>query len=141
MIPAGGKTMDLVASDVMTPSPRTIRVSTTIGQALEILQSLDVRHLPVVNADREVVGMVSDRDFRGLPIPNLYQGSHIPLRAPVSEIMSSDVISVEEETAVKELIDLMIDNKLGAVPVVDGDDVLVGIVSYVDLLRELGKDL
>ncbi len=82
--------------------------------------------------------MISDRDLRGMPFSFSAEGkSQVPHDAPVADIMSSDVISVELETSLDEIIDLMIDEKVGAAPVVDDRGVLVGIVSYVDLLREL----
>jgi acetoin utilization protein AcuB len=128
------------ARDWMTPSPLTIEPSTTLRRAVELLQRLDIRHLPVVNESHELVGMISDRDLRALSIPYFVGPGHTTdiqaaLDAPVSSIMSGDVLSVEEEADAAEVIDLMLDHKIGAVPVVDADGELVGIVSYVDVLR------
>jgi acetoin utilization protein AcuB len=132
----------LTAHDLMTEDPVTIPMMAKVSQALRLLHSLDVRHLPVVDEDGSLVGMLSDRDLRGLAIPEVAGGEYVgtietALDAPISSIMTSDVISVEVEADAAEIIDLMIDRKIGAVPVVDGDGTLVGIVSYVDLLREL----
>ena len=126
----------------MTAEPTAIRPSTTIREALRILRDLDVRHLPVVNEDRELVGMVSDRDLRGLPLEiELADRKTVALDTPVSTLMSSDVMEVETETSLADAIDLMLDSKVGALPVVDDRGVLVGIVSYVDLLREFLRAL
>ena len=58
------------------------------------------------------------------------------LGRPISDAMSPDVISVNPETEVSEVIDLMIEQNVGAIPVVEADSAkLVGIVSYVDALR------
>jgi len=135
----------LTAHDLMTEDPVTIPMMAKVGQAMRLLHSLDVRHLPVVDEDGSLVGMLSDRDLRGLAIPDVAGGEYVgtietALDAPVSSIMTSDVISVDVEADAAEIIDLMIDRKIGAVPVVDGDGALVGIVSYVDLLRELRLD-
>jgi acetoin utilization protein AcuB len=136
--PRPGYDSALVAEEVMTRNPTTIRPSTTLAQALSILHELDVRHLPVVNEDQELVGMISDRDLRGMPFTFTAEGkTQVPHDAPVADLMSSDVISVELESGIDEIIDLMIDEKVGAVPVVDDRGLLVGIVSYVDLLHEL----
>ena len=51
--------------------------------------------------------------------------------------MTADVLSVDVETDVTEIIELMLEHKIGALPVTDGDGGLVGIVSYMDVLREL----
>jgi acetoin utilization protein AcuB len=133
------------AHDVMTEDPATISMTATVGDAVRILQTLDVRHLPVVDDDGLLVGMLSDRDLRALTFPEVlgeeYSGQiQAALDTPISTIMSSDVFAVEVEDDVSLIIELMLDHKIGAVPVVDTDDTLVGIVSYVDLLRQLSPD-
>jgi acetoin utilization protein AcuB len=129
-----------VAEEVMTRNPATLSPANTLKQAAERLHDLDVRHLPVVNDDGELVGMVSDRDLRGLPFAFAAEGmTEVPAEATVSQLMSSDVLSVELETDLNEVIDLMIDQRVGAVPVLDDRGLLAGIVSYVDLLREFQR--
>jgi len=105
-----------------------------------MLVEADVRHIPIVDGD-ELVGIVSDRDFRSVAPILLEDGDIAPgarkaLSLPISSLMSSDVLSVYPESNLVEVIDLMIEQKIGAVPVVDPDSSrLVGIVSYVDALR------
>jgi acetoin utilization protein AcuB len=59
------------------------------------------------------------------------------MQEKISSIMTADVLSVDVESDVTEIIELMLEHKVGAVPVVDGDGGVVGIVSYMDVLREL----
>ena len=124
----------------MTRSPRTIGTATTIGDAWDVLRSLEVRHLPVVNDDGELVGIVSDRDFAsppGPPLMNELLGPGAPsFDAPVATIMTGAPLAVEPGDAVEDAIDLIIENKVGAVPVVGPDGEVVGIVSYLDILRQ-----
>jgi len=132
----------LTAHDLMTEDPKTISMSATLQRAIGLLQTLDVRHLPVVDDEGALVGMLSDRDVRGLAFPEVLGAQYIgkiqtALEAPVSSVMSSDVISVDVEADAAEIIDLMLDQKIGAVPVLDSDGSLVGIVSYMDLLRKI----
>jgi acetoin utilization protein AcuB len=132
----------ITAYDVMTEDPATISMTATVGDAVRMLQTLDVRHLPVVDDEGMLVGMLSDRDLRALSFPEMigeeYLGSlQTALEAPVSSIMIGDVMTVEVEDDVSLIIELMLDHRIGAVPVVDSDDRLVGIVSYIDLLRQL----
>lgn len=119
-------------SELMTSAPIAVGSDTTIAAALELMFENDIRHLPVIDDD-ELVGMLSDRDLR-----DFLQSEDGPRRAHgvlVSELMSADALSVEPESDVSEAIDLMLDNKIGAVPVVDGrTEKVVGIVSYVDVL-------
>ena len=122
----------ITARELMTESPTVVDATATLKHAIERLQALDVRHLPVVDTDGLLVGMLSDRDLRS---------AAFPLDAAVSSVMSTDVIAVDAEADVAEIIDLMLDNKIGAVPVLDADDVLIGIISYVDILRELSHEI
>lgn len=123
------------AADIMTTQVVSIPETATVRDALRALDELDVRHLPVLDAKREVVGMISDRDL------SERDRSPEELAQAVSEVMSADVIVVTPATDVTEIIDLMTENRIGALPVVDNDSQLAGIVSYVDVLRAAGKVL
>jgi acetoin utilization protein AcuB len=93
----------------------------------------------------ELVGMISDRDLRELGIYRLTDVADLDRikalgETVVSSVMSSDVQSVEPSASLNEVIELMISEKVGAVPVVDGHNgTLVGIISYVDVLRAAGE--
>lgn len=125
----------ITAADIMTEDVTSIRETASLSEALEALQDLDVRHLPVTNALHEVVGIVSDRDVA--PI-NDWPAT---LKQPVSRFMSSDVITVDLQTPIEELVDLLVENKVGALPVLDGDRKLAGVVSYIDVLNALSQEL
>jgi acetoin utilization protein AcuB len=131
-----------IARQLMTENPTAVGATARVSEALQVFQALDVRHLPVVNEQRELVGMLSDRDLRSLALPHLIDGEWMgtvqtALDARVATLMSNAPLSVDAETEVAEIVDLMLDQSVGAVPVVDAENHLVGIVSYVDLLREL----
>jgi acetoin utilization protein AcuB len=107
---------------------------------LSKLADADVRHLPVTDGG-DLVGIVSDRDLRDV-LPSALDAVERPresakiLARPISELMSSDVVCVGPTDDLIDAIDLMIEHRVGAVPVVDEHDAeLVGIVSYVDALR------
>jgi acetoin utilization protein AcuB len=130
------------AKDLMTKGPVTLRTDATVRDAIQLIQSMEIRHLPVVNEQDELIGMVSDRDLRSLSIPRTtderWLGElRVALQEKIGTVMTADVLSVEEEADASEIIDLMLEYKVGAVPVTDADGSLVGIVSYIDVLREL----
>ena len=130
------------AKDLMTKDPISLKATSSMKEAFQILQSMEIRHLPVINAQDELIGMISDRDLRSFALPRtLDEAGFGELRSAlggkVADIMTGDVLSVEVEAEATEIIDLMLEHKVGAVPVVDGDGALVGIVSYIDILREL----
>ncbi len=127
-------------SEVMTPDPTTIRPEQSVRAALELMQEIDARHIPVARG-RTLVGIISDRDLRELTLPALLKFSEPEvaqqqLDTPVSEIMRGDTLAVNSEDELSEAVDLMLDQKVGALPVLDdGTGELVGILSYVDVLR------
>jgi acetoin utilization protein AcuB len=132
------------AEEIMTDAVVTVRSNDSVACALALLAKLDVRHLPVVD-DGELVGMVSDRDLRSLGLSRVVDDETLERaeaisRMAVCDIMSGDVVSIEPATPVREVIDLMVDSRLGALPVVEPRTLsLVGIVSYVDVLRAAAK--
>ena len=130
----------MIVEEIMTKNPSTVKADSPLLDAVELLQSLAVRHLPVVNDEGDLVGMLSDRDLRSLTIDMVRAREPIGtvvMRGgwPVTELMRADVISVNPDAEVADVIDLMLGNKIGAVPVVDGEGTIVGMVSYVDILR------
>lgn len=131
----------MVVQEIMTSDPVTVDATAPVAEALRILHDLDVRHVPVLDGG-ELVGMLSDRDVRESEVRGLEESvesgpSESPsLATPVAELMSTSLATVSPEDDVLDVIDLMLAQKVGALPVVEehsGD--LVGIVSYVDILR------
>ena len=124
--------------ELMHHHPITIQRDATVETAARLLEKLDVRHLPVLDGTK-LIGMVSDRDLAGV----LYRD---PLASDtktprLEELIESDVVSIRPNASVREGIDLITERRVGALPVVDDGHVLVGIVSYVDVLRELASTL
>jgi CBS-domain-containing membrane protein len=91
--------------------------------------------------------MVSDRDLGRVDMARLLKAAGADalrqeLETPIVQIMSSDVISVEADTEVAEVIALLLDHKIGALPVIEaGTREVLGIISYVDVLRALQGEL
>jgi acetoin utilization protein AcuB len=133
----------MIVRDLMTPDPLTVTSKSTIAEAWEVMRELAVRHVPVVE-DGALVGMLSDRDLARVDMVRVLrvEGADAlreELETPIVEVMSSDVISVGPETEMSEVISLLLEHKIGAVPVVEpGTRDVLGIISYVDLLRALG---
>jgi acetoin utilization protein AcuB len=130
------------ARDVMTSSPITVTLEATLAEVSDLMREADIRHVPVVKAG-VLVGMVSDRDLASLNVARVLtaDGADALRRAlatPVVTVMSADVIFVEIEDDLDDVIELMLEHKVGAIPVVRPDTrEVVGIVSYIDVLREI----
>ena len=132
----------MTAEEIMTEDVTTLDETSTLGDALELMEEQDIRHVPVVRSG-EVVGMLSDRDLRSLGVSLVSDLESLDklqtrLRGKVASLMTGDVYSVDRTADVKEVVDLMLEEKISAVPVVEEDTAtLVGIISYVDVLRAL----
>jgi len=130
----------MIACDVMTPNPVTVTPHASVAEVWDLMRELDIRHVPVLEGG-ELVGMVSDRDVAYLDVARLLmvEGADAlqrQLATRVIHVMSSNVVFAEPETALSEVIGLMLENRIGAVPVVTpGSREVVGIVSYVDVLK------
>lgn len=124
----------MIAAEIMTPDPRTVGVNDSIGEAYEVLRELDVRHVPVINEDGDLVGIVSDRDLADRAPSSMPSST-----ARVADVMSGGVVSVDPQTEVRDVIERLLENRIGAIPVVDGESKVVGIISYVDVLRSFDR--
>jgi len=127
----------MLVREVMTRDPITVTEETTVFDAMDVMFSSEFRHLPVVKG-RALKGMISERDlsqfssgfFRSLP------AAQARLQEPITSIMTPGVVTVTPESALSEAIDTMLENKVGALAVVDRvSGQLQGILSYVDVLR------
>jgi len=123
------------AIDIMTELPVTIDPLATVEAAVRTLEALEIRHLPVVDEEGELVGMISDRDLRG-PL-GAGPAGHVPRSARIVDVMNSNVTRALPDDDVTELARAMVDQRIGALPITDERGLLVGIVSYVDLLRSM----
>jgi CBS domain-containing protein len=123
--------------DVMTKEPLTIAPGETIGQADELMSENNIRQIPVVNG-RDLVGIVTDRDIRSFLSSSLLgdpEARETALRATVRDVMTTAPIFVSPNDDLEEAVELLIEEKIGGIPVVDEAEGLVGIVTYIDLLR------
>jgi len=123
--------------DVMTKDPLTATPNETIGQADELMNANKIRQLPVVQA-RELVGIVTDRDIRSFLSGSLLESPEArekALNTKIGELMTTDPVTVSPEDDLQEAVELLIEEKFGGIPVVEESEGLVGIVTYVDVLR------
>jgi len=123
--------------DVMTKDPLTIGPSETVGEAEELMAENGIRQLPVVK-NSDLIGIITDRDVRSflagssVSPPNEREQA---LRTQVSDLMTSNPLTLAPDDELQDAVELLVEQKIGGVPVVDPAEGLVGIVTYVDVLR------
>lgn len=124
----------MLIEDVMSRPVRTISPNTSISAAFRVMQDESIRHLPVVEDDGTLVGIVTDRDLR-LMTSSLHP-AHFDGDVPVRQAMSKDVVTATRRDPVEEAARLMRRQKIGCLPIYE-DGELVGIVTGMDLLDAL----
>jgi CBS domain-containing protein len=132
-----GKYSWMKVVDIMTKDPLTVSVAETIGQADELMAENKIRQLPVVKG-RELVGILTDRDVRSFLSGSLLympEAREKALGTPVADVMTTEPLTLSPDDELYEAVELLIDEKIGGIPVIDDAEGLVGIVTYVDVLR------
>jgi acetoin utilization protein AcuB len=123
--------------DVMTKNPLVMTPDETIGQAEEMMTENRIRQLPVVEGCA-LLGIITDRDIR-----SFLAGSTLldpderekALGTEVREVMTAHPLTLSPDDTLRDAIELLVEDKIGGIPVVDEAEGLVGIVTYVDVLR------
>lgn len=131
----------VTVGDVMTEPALFVTPDETLLVAATLMADHHIRHLPVIDAG-SVAGILSDRDVRtavGDPV-RLIAAPDAVRALTVREAMSSHVTTIAPDRPLTELATEFADGRLSAVPVVDPDGRLLGIVSYVDVLRALASE-
>jgi CBS domain-containing protein len=131
-------TAALTVRHLMARDPATLDRNETLDLAESIMSLGRIRHMPVVD-DGQIVGIVSQRDlFRSALITALGFGrkttSALIKTIQIKEVMTENVITIAPEVTVKEAAQLMIDKKIGCLPVVE-DQKLIGLLTETDILR------
>jgi CBS domain-containing protein len=126
----------MLVRDVMTANPSTVDVDASRADIEALLHDLDVRHLPVLNHAGALTGIISDRDLAPL---RQARSQDADVRA--GQIMTKRVLSVGPDTKLADVVDTLLEQKVGALLVVDATSTLVGIVSYIDILRAVRDDI
>ncbi len=129
--------------DLMTEDPVAVGPNADLQTARDLMDERGFRHLPVVDEEGAVVGLVSQRDLmeRALaPTDDLTLSAQREVmgRITVDAIMTADVQVVEPDLAVATAGQMMLENKYGCLPVVDGGR-MTGILTEADFVRYLSE--
>jgi len=130
----------LMVKQVMTEGVQSIRANEDLSLLYDLMGDYHCRHMPVVDSEGVVIGVISQRDLMssvmgdmgGLPIGQLRD---LLANTKVEEIMSTDVETVDPECDLEEAAEIMLENKIGCLPVVESNGRLVGILTESDFVR------
>jgi acetoin utilization protein AcuB len=127
----------MLVRERMSANPVTIQADVPITEALRVMRQSEVRRLPVLDDEGQMVGIVSEKDLLyASPSPatslSIYEMHYMLSQLLVSELMTTDVITVTASTPLEEAARIMADHKIGGLPVVEKGN-LVGIITETDL--------
>jgi acetoin utilization protein AcuB len=129
--------------DLMTGGVATIGQADSCHEAVNRMVRRKIRHLPVVDEDGRLVGVVTDRDLRHhLFAPQVLRGigavtvDALFRAVPVKEVMSAPVVTAAPDEDLEVAAGAMLEGKVGSLPVVEAGRV-VGIITETDLLRQI----
>jgi acetoin utilization protein AcuB len=129
----------MLVKDQMTPDPICGHPDMPVAEAQALMQENNIRHLPILDADKRLVGLITQRSLMQAVPSDLSQFSpfvvnYILAKLQAHNIMVRDVFTIDPDTTIEEAARVMADKKIGCLPVVqDGD--LVGIISDSDLFN------
>jgi CBS domain-containing membrane protein len=131
-IAAGGAFVTI--KELMKRPVIAVRRGTSLAQARDAMVSAGIHHLPVVDADEVLIGVVSQRDVtRAIDIMTAANGLRQSLT--IGDIMTTDVLRVGPDLPAHEAAAMMIEAKIGSLPVVGDDGRVVGVVTATDFLE------
>lgn len=133
---------NLLVRDLMRTEVVTLDESDDLRLADDIMRLGRIRHMPVTSGGR-LVGILSQRDLFRAAVSSVIRLKATEQRSwlasvPVKEVMVTEIVMASPEAPIGEAVDLMLERKIGCLPVVDQGR-LVGLLSESDCLRLLGR--
>jgi len=124
----------------MTSPAVTITPETPFQEALKLMRDKKFRRLPVVDSAGKIVGIVSERDMlHASPSPatslSVWEVNYLLWKLKISDIMTHNVLTINQDTPIEDAANLMVTHKIGGVPVIDDSGKVVGVITETDIFR------
>jgi acetoin utilization protein AcuB len=113
---------------LMIKNPITVSDRTSVQEAIRIMQENAIRHLPVVNRSRELIGWATLSDMKQGLLPAVVTGLSL------ADLMLRDPITIHPDEDVETAAQIIFERKIGGLPVVDGHNRVVGVITVTDIL-------
>ena len=130
----------MLVRERMTRYPVLCPPDLSVNEAFDLMKKERIRRIPVVDKNGKLVGIVSDKDLlRVSPSPattlSAYEIPYLLSKVKVGDVMTKKVITVIEDTPIEDAARIMVDNKIGGLPVVSEATVVVGIITETDIFK------
>ena len=135
----------ILVEDIMSTDVFTLGRNDKLSVADDLMKQQRIRHIPVLNADGDLCGILTQRDlFRGILLKSLGYGSRAEQKMldslSIKEAMRDEVITITPDSTLSDAANLMLYNKIGCLPVVDGER-LVGMISEADFVKQFASNI
>jgi CBS domain-containing protein len=125
----------MFCSEIMTKNPECVTPDDSVMKAAQLMKSEDVGPIPIVRDGKKLEGIITDRD---LALKVVAKGLD-PKTTSVESVMTGDVVTCKGNDDVQKALKLMQQHQVRRIPVVDGDDQLLGIIAQADVATRLGN--
>jgi len=138
---------NLPLKEIMTKDPVTLNIDEPFCRVAQIFQEKDIRHLPIVNSEGVILGIISQRDLNRITSPQktpegdyLYNPEELAKYILKQHIIQK-VMTLSPDDTLEKAVELMAAKKLGCIPVVDPNGKVKGIATITDILNLFLKNL
>ena len=119
----------MLVRDCMSADPVTVRNDSDYKVALRLMQDHALHHVPVLDSRESLVGIVAERDLL------LAATHHMQAAVDVGDVMHRDVVTTTADARIEEAAALMVDYRIGGLPVLDERRRVVGVITETDIFR------
>ncbi len=119
----------------------TVEPDMPIMEALNLMRTKNIRRMPVVDANGKLIGIISNNDLLNAGPSqatslSVWEINYLVGKITVKKVMTKNVLTISEDTPIEEAARIMVDNKVGGMPVMRGDKI-VGVITESDLFKVL----
>jgi len=134
----------MIVRDYMSVPVVTVTPETSFQDALALLRQRKIRRVPVVDKAGRLVGIITERDLlHAAPSPatslSVWELNYLLWRLQVEGLMTRKVLTVQPATPLQDAAQLMLEHKIGGLPVVDDHNQVVGVITETDIFRVFVK--
>jgi acetoin utilization protein AcuB len=136
----------MLVKERMTTPAMTITPETSFQDALKMMRDHKFRRIPVVDQDGKLLGIVSERDLlHASPSPatslSVWEVNYLLWKLKVADIMTHHVITIAQDAPIEDAANLMVTRKIGGLPVVNGANQIVGVITETDIFKAFAEML
>lgn len=124
--------------DIMSKEVITIDVNARLEEAYALLKEEGIGQIPITSYGKKIVGLLSQKFILNLLMEDLENHENI-LNKKIEDLFLPDMITTDPISDIRRVAKVMVDFKLEAIPVVDEEDILLGIISKTDLIKAISQ--